>query len=108
MRKDEYIEVLLADNQTSGNKQKLYADVIDCTEIALGQTPADFEIDSAVGLKELFEEIEKAGRASRNHCVGPFEAAELIAKKLGTTYVRASMRTARPVENTIIGLENFL
>ena len=107
MRKDKYVEGLVEDNLTSGDKQKLYADVIDCTDIALSQMPSDFEVDAAVGLKELFSEIEKAGRASPNHCVGPFEAAELIAKKLGATYVRASMRFERN-DNTIVSLESFL
>lgn len=104
MTKNEYIDLLLKDNETSGNKQKLYSDVIDCTEIALSQTPDNFEVDSAIGLEKLFKVIEDAGRKSPNHCVGPFEAAELIAKLLGTPYVRASRRK----EQKIVKLEDFL
>lgn len=107
MRKDEYIDLLIKDNRTSGDRQKLYADVIDCTDIALSQMPSDFEVDSAIGLKELFADIEKAGRASPNRCVGPFEAAEIIAKKLGATYVRASMRKEQ-TGNDIVRLEDLL
>lgn len=104
MLKKEYIELLLKDNETTGTKQKLYADIIDCTEIALSQTAEHFEIDSSIGLEKLYAEIEKAGRKSPNHCVGPFEAAELIAKLLGTTYTRASKRK----EQKIVNLEDFL
>lgn len=104
MKKNEYIELLLNDNETAGKKQKLYADVIDCTEIALSQTSDSFELDPSIGLEKLFSVIEDAGRKSTNHCVGPFEAAELIAKLLGTTYIRASSRK----EQKIVNLEDFL
>lgn len=104
MKKNEYIKLLLKDNETSGAKQKLFADVIDCTEIALSQTPDNFEIDSTIGLEKLFKAIEDTGRKSPNHCVGPFEAAEIIAKLLGTTYIRASRRK----EQKIVNLEDFL
>lgn len=104
MKKNEYIGLLLKDNETSGAKQKLFADVIDCTEIALSQTPDNFEIDSTIGLEKLFKAIEDTGRKSPNHCVGPFEAAEIIAKLLGTTYIRASRRK----EQKIVNLEDFL
>lgn len=104
MLKDEYIEMLIQDNETTGGKKKLYADVIDCTEIALSQTPNHFEVDPSIGLEKLFEVIEAAGRNSPSRCVGPFEAAELIAKLLGTEYVRASRRK----ETKIVNLEDFL
>lgn len=103
MKKNEYIELLLKDNETSGAKKKLFADVIDCTEIALSQTLDNFEIDSTIGLEKLFKAIEDTGRKSPNHCVGPFEAAEIIAKLLGTTYIRASRRK----EQKIVNLEDF-
>ncbi|MBS1362746.1 MAG: hypothetical protein HPY96_00720 [Bacilli bacterium] len=103
MKKNEYIDLLLKDNETSGAKQKLYLDVIDCTEIALSQTSDSFEIDASIGLEKIFKVIEDAGRKSSNHCVGPFEAAELIAKLLGTTYTRASRRK----EQKIVKLEDF-
>lgn len=104
MKKDEYIDLLLKDNETSGSKQKLYSDVIDCTEIALSQMPDNFEVDASIGLEKLYGVIESAGRNSANHCVGPFEAAELIAKLLGTTYIRASRRK----EKKMVNLEDFL
>lgn len=104
MKKNEYIENLLNDNVTSGRQQKLYADVIDCTDIALSQTADDFEIDPKIGLDELFAVIEEAGRKSPNNCVGPFEAAELIAKKLGTKYNRVSRKKTQ----SMLNLEDFL
>ncbi len=107
MRKNDYIELLIEDNKTTGNKQGLYADVIDCTDIALSQMPTEFEVDSSIGLEILFGEIEKAGRDSPNYCVGPFEAAGIIAKKLGATYVRASLRKEKK-ENDIVRLEDLL
>lgn len=106
MKRNEYIDLLIKDNQTTGDKQKLYADLIDCTDIALSQAPFDFEVDSEIGLEALFEVIEDQGKKSHCHCVGPFEAAELIAKKLGTTYVRASARALAP--DNIIKLEDLL
>lgn len=91
MTKSKYIEMLIQDNETEKEPTKiLYADVIDCADIALSQTPETFEIDASIGLKDLYAEIESAGKKSAAHCVGPFEAAELIAKKLGTTYTRKS------------------
>lgn len=104
MLKNEYIDLLLKDNETTGNLKKLYEDVIDCVEIALSQAPSNFEVDSAIGLEKLYKKIEKAGRKSPNNCVGPFEAAELIAELLGTKYIRAS----RKKESQIINLEDFL
>jgi hypothetical protein len=103
MKKNEYIQMLITDNQTTCDKQKLYFDVIDCTEIGLSQVSSDFEVDRSIGLEDLFKIIEDAGRKNKNNCVGPFEAAELIAEKLGTKYVRTSKRNAG-----IVNLEEFL
>ncbi|MCL2522235.1 MAG: hypothetical protein FWE36_05175 [Erysipelotrichales bacterium] len=103
MKKDKYIDLLITDNITSGDKQELYSGVIYCAEIALSQSPVDFEIDSSIGLEELFGIIEASARKNSKKCVGPFEAAELIAERLGATYIRAS----KPVENKI-NLEDFL
>ena len=109
MNKRDYLEMLVQDNQTTKESlKKLYNDVIDCTEIALSQMPESFQIqDTSIGLKELFAEIEKTGKTCASHCVGPFEAAELIAKKLGATFVRASMRVV-PEERKIVKLEDLL
>lgn len=104
MRKNDYIQLLITDNITNDKNKKLYDDVIDCVDIALSQTSNDFDIVASISLKDLFEVIEEAGRKSPSHCVGPFEAAELIAKRLGTKYVRSSRKTI----NDIVNLEDFL
>lgn len=108
MKKHEYIQLIITDNETSGDKKALFNDVIDCVDIALSQTPSDFEIDSSIGLEALFAEIEnKAKENQKNNigCVGPFEAAELIAKKLGTKYERITRKAA--CNNGIVNLEDF-
>lgn len=108
MKKHEYIQLLITDNETSGDKKALFNDVIDCVDIALSQTPNDFEIDSSIGLEALFTEIEKKAKENQKNnigCVGPFEAAELIAKKLGTKYERITRKAA--CNNGIVNLEDF-
>lgn len=108
MKKHEYIQLLITDNETSGEKKALYNDVIDCVDIALSQTANDFEIDSSIGLETLFAEIKKKAKETQKNnvgCVGPFEAAELIAKKLGTKYERITRKAAS--NNGIVNLEDF-
>lgn len=108
MKKHEYIQLLITDNETSGDKKEIYNDVIDCVDIALSQTANDFEIDSSIGLEALFAEIEKKAREGKKNgvsCVGPFEAAELIAKKLGTKYERITHKATS--NNGIVNLEDF-
>lgn len=108
MKKHEYIQLLITDNETSGYKKELYNDVIDCVDIALSQTLNDFDIDSSIGLEALFAEIEKKAKENQNNkigCVGPFEAAELIAAKLGTKYERITRKAI--ANNGIINLEDF-
>lgn len=108
MKKNEYIHLLITDNETSGNKKALYNDVIDCVDIALSQTANDFEIDSSIGLETLFAEIKKKAKETQKNnvgCVGPFEAAELIAKKLGTKYERITHKAA--ANYGIVNLEDF-
>lgn len=108
MKKHEYIQLLITDNETSGDKKELYNDIIDCVDIALSQTANDFEIDSSIGLETLFAEIKKKAKETQKNnigCVGPFEAAELIAKKLGTKYERITRKTAS--NNGIVNLEDF-
>lgn len=108
MRKQDYIQLLVTDNQTTGDKQPLYNDVIDCVDIALSQTPSDYDIDSSIGLEELFKEIEQKAKENQKNnigCVGPFEAAELIANKLGTKYERVTRKAA--ANNDIVNLEDF-
>lgn len=108
MKKHEYIQLLITDNETSGDKKAIYNDVIDCVDIALSQTSNDFEIDSSIGLEALFSEIEKKAKENQKNnigCVGPFEAAELIATKLGTKYERITRKAAS--NNGIVNLEDF-
>lgn len=108
MKKHEYIQLLITDNETSGDKKELYNDIIDCVDIALSQTANDFEIDSSIGLETLFAEIKKKAKETQKNnvgCVGPFEAAELIAKKLGTKYERITRKVAS--NNGIVNLEDF-
>lgn len=108
MKKHEYIQLLITDNETSGDKKELFNDVIDCVDIALSQTSNDFEIDSSIGLEALFAEIKKKAKEKQKNnvgCVGPFEAAELIAKKLGTKYERITQKAAS--NNGIVNLEDF-
>lgn len=108
MKKHEYIQLLITDNETSGDKKAIFNDVIDCVDIALSQTSNDFEIDSSIGLETLFAEIEKKAKENQKNnvgCVGPFEAAELIAKKLGTKYERIMRKAA--CNNGIVNLEDF-
>lgn len=108
MKKAEYIQLLITDNETSGDKKAIYNDVIDCVDIALSQTPNDFELDGSIGLETLFAEIEKKAKENQKNnigCVGPFEAAELIAAKLGTKYERITRKAAQ--NNGIVNLEDF-
>ena len=105
MNKIEYIEFLINSNLENTKNKKLYDDIIDCIDIALSQTSIDFEIDSSISLEELYKVIENVGKNSISKSVGPFEAAELIAKKLGTKYTRSSRKQTT---NKIINLEDFL
>lgn len=108
MRKNEYIDLLITDNETAGVKKKLYADIIDCTDIALSQEDDNFEVDTTIGLEELWNLIQDEGKKDPNHCVGPFQAAELIAKRIGAKYIRASMRNTNMTNTTdIVNLEDF-
>lgn len=110
MKRDEYIRMLLADNETEQQPQKeLNEAIIDCVDIALSQMPADFEIaDTSIGLKDFWAMIEKEGRGAKAHCVSPLRAAELIAKKLGAKFERASRRLVdKPAEPAVKRLEDF-
>lgn len=108
MKKREYIEMLLQDTHTAGDKKGVYNDIIDCVEYALAQIPDDFDVDGSVGLEDLFEAIKKEASKNRHgNCgsVGPFRAADIIAQKLGTSYTRASLRKS---DNNIVRLEDLL
>lgn len=108
MKKQDFLKMMVQDNETEKPGQKeLYADVIECMDIALSQMPDDFEVDNNKNVKDAYAEIEKFARANSRKAVGPFESAEIIAKYLGATYIRAtkkysSMPTAK------VSLEDFL
>ena len=106
MKKVDFLQMLVEENNDP-KKQKLYSDVIDCLDLGLSQVPDDFEIeDTSVGLKELFDMVEKKARANGAQCVGPFEAAEMFATKFGATYTRLSKRTTAGTPH--VRLEDFL
>ena len=89
MKKNEYLMMLFQDNETETEPTKeLHTAVLECTVEALSQTSDNFEVDSKIGLPELFDEIKQCGNKSAARCVSPFKAAELIAAKLGVSYVR--------------------
>lgn len=112
MKKTAYLEMLINENNDEATK-KLYSDVLDCLDIALSQEPDDFEIvDTTIGLKELFSMIAAKAKATRGSlmgfsCIGPFEAAEMFAEKLGAKYERLSKRQAQPTTK-LVNLEDFL
>ena len=110
MKKEEYIRMLLADNETEKQPQKeLNEAIIDCVDIAVSQMPEDFEIEDAkIGLNEFWAAIKDAGRKEPSHCVSPQRAAELIAQKLGAKFERASRRLAeKPAEPKVVRLEDL-
>ena len=109
MKKADYLQMLIEENNDT-QTQKLYSDVIDCLDIGLSQESDDFEIeDTSIGLKELFGMIEKkaSAKGSGAKSVGPFEVAEMFAKKFGAKYTRLSKRTGT-TGTQHVRLEDFL
>lgn len=111
MKKNEYLIMLFQDNETETEpKKELHEAVLECTVEALSQTN-DVEIDSSIGLPELFAVITEAGKSSKAQCVSPFRAAELIAAKLGVRYTRPIDRMraqfGQPVAKPKKRLEDF-
>lgn len=85
MKKADFINMLQQDIETQSEpKKSLYAQVIDCTVIALLDESADFEVDGTITCESLFGLIEKKAKETRKNCIGPFEAAKLIAEHLKT------------------------
>lgn len=99
MRKDEFLQMMWQDIETESEPQKsLYADVIECMDLALSQSPDTFEVASDKTVKDAFALIEKRAKERQKNgmaCVGPFESAEILAEYLGTKYERASKRLAK-------------
>lgn len=108
MKKREYIEMLMQDIETETEKNKrLYADVIDCVDIALQGENDDFEVDDKISVQELYKDIEKKARTEKLQCVGPFEVAEMFAKKFGASYKRITA-VIREENSRMINLEDFI
>ena len=108
MKKREYIEMLMQDIATETDKNKrLYSDVIDCVDIALSGEPDDFEVNGKISVQDLYKDIENKARTEKLQCVGPFEVAEMFAKKFGTSYKRLSAQI-RPDNSKMVNLEDFI
>ena len=102
MKKVDFITMLKQDNETlSEPKKSLYAQVIDCTVIALLDEPMDFEVDPKITCESLFALIlERAKKKdARQGCVGPFEAADMIAE-----YLKAQNSGTARLYNMMMGL----
>lgn len=108
MLKNDFLKMMSQDIETESEpKKSLYKDVIDCMDIALSQTPDSADIPSDKTVKGAFELIQKRGEERQKDgmaCVGPFEAAEIIAEYLGVKYERASKRYA----STTVRLEDYI
>lgn len=110
MKKIEYLDMLVAEN-TEGENKGLYADVIDCIDIALSQEDDDFEVkDTSKGLKDFYDMLESKARKDKLKCIGPFQAAEIFAEALGAKYERLSKRMKEEPVKAIkaVSLEDFL
>lgn len=107
MNPTEFLAMMAQDNATQPDKAKqtIYADVIDCMDLALSQSPSNVEIAPDKNLKDAFALIEKDARGSGGNCCGPFRAAEVLSKYLGVKYCRASKRFAA---GPTLDLEDFL
>lgn len=108
MRKDEFLKMMVEDVETQSElKKSLYMDVIECMDIALSQSPDSFDVPSDKTVSGAFELIEKRGKERQKNgiaCVGPFEAAEIIAEYFGAKYERASKRYGQAKVN----IEDFI
>ncbi len=107
--KDEFLKMMSQDIATESELMKsIYIDVIECMDIALSQSPATFDVPSDQTVKGAYELIQNRAKARQKNgvaCVGPFEAAEIIAEYLGAKYERASKRYG--IVGTV-NLEDFI
>ena len=110
MKRDEFIAMMWQDIETEKEpKKSLLSDVVDCMDIALSQSQSDFDVPADKTVQGAWELIEKRGREKKAKCVGPFEAAEIIAEYLGTKYERASKRlAAKPAATVSVNLDDFI
>lgn len=107
MRKDEFLKMMWQDNETESEPKKtLYADVIECMDIALSQSPDTFEVPSDRTTADAYAAVEKYAREKKLQSIGPFQSAELIAGYLGTKYERPSKRLE--AVKAKVNLEDFL
>ena len=108
MIKDEFLKMMYEDIATESEpKKSLYMDVIECMDIALSQSPSSFDVPAEKTVNGAFELIEKRGKERQKNgvaCIGPFEAAEIIAEYLGSKYERASKRLA----HSTVNIEDFI
>ncbi len=96
MRKDEFLRMMVQDNETVSDPQKsLYADVIECMDIALSQSPADTVIADDKTAEGAYKTVEEFARKNNRKSVGPFESTEIIAEYLGVKYERATKKFAK-------------
>ncbi len=105
MRKDDFIKDLIIDNETSGDMQGIYANVIECVKRAISNAPSDIEIDGKLGLKELYKAIEdEARKRKKGQCavISDSEAVDIIAKKLGVKNVNIAT-----TKDDTVNLEDF-
>lgn len=104
MRKEEYVNELTIDNETSGDMREIYVNVIECVKRAISNAPSNIEIDGKLGLKELYKAIEdEARKKKRGQCavISDSEAVEIIAKKLGVKSVNIEKK------DDTVNLEDF-
>lgn len=108
MNKDDFLKMMVQDNETQPDKIKKiqFAEVIDCMDIALSQSPNTVDIASDKNLKDAFALIVADARKSGGNCCGPFRAAEVLAKYLGVKYTRATKKFASP--GATVNLEDYL
>lgn len=108
MKKNDFLQMMWQDNETEQEPKKtLYADVIECMALALSQSPDSFEVPDGKTIKGAYELIEKRAKEKKTNCVGPFEAAEIIAADYGTTYERPSKQlTGQPKPK--VNLDDFM
>lgn len=110
MIKNEFLRMMVQDNETQPNQSKkiIYTEVIDCIELALSQSPDNTEINPDKNLKDAFALIEADAKKGGGNCCGPFRAAEVLAAYLGVKYNRASKKFASAAPEIKVELEDFL
>lgn len=108
MNKNEFLQMMWQDNETEQEPKKtLHADVIECMYLALSQSPDILEVPHDKTVAGAYALIEKRAKEKKAQCVGPFEAAEIIAEYLGTKYERPS-KCLSSMPATKVNLDDFM